>query len=93
MTSFLSADILLVFPAFLLGAGFGALVGLVLTSREESTTTALPAIRQGLAGSAIGAVIFIATAAWWPPILGPFVACPAVSIAIVLFRNWKRVIQ
>jgi hypothetical protein len=85
MTSMLSADILLVFPAFLMGAGFGALLFLALTPLQESW--AWPAVRTGLAGSATGAVIFVATAEWWPPIVGPFVVCPVASAAVVVCQR------
>ena len=82
-----AADIFLIFPAFLIGAAFGALVGLGLLGTSGSAHRAWSSIRFSMAGSAAGAFIFFVTGQWWPPIIGPFVLCPALAIAAtLLFR-------
>ena len=82
-----AADIFLIFPAFLIGAAFGALVGLGLLGAAGAAHHVWHSIRVGMAGSAVGAVIFFVTGQWWPPIIGPFVLCPALAItATLLFR-------
>ena len=79
----LYADLLLVFPAFLLGSAFGALFGLVLLPGPPSAKSIWPLVRLSIAGSAAGAIVFTLTFGWWDPIVGPFVACPAVSAVTV----------
>ena len=79
-----AADIFLIFPAFLIGAAFGALVGLGLLGSAGSAKRGWSAVRHSVAGSAVGAVIFFVTAQWWPPIVGPFVLCPALAITATL---------
>ena len=87
----LSADLLLVFPAFLLGSAFGALFGLVLLPGPPSAKSIWPLVRRSMAGSAAGAIVFTLTSQWWDPIVGPFVACPAVSaLTVVVFSHLSK---
>ena len=79
----LSADLLLVFPAFLLGSAFGALFALVLLPGLPSAKSIWPLVRLSMMGSAVGAILFTLTSPWWDPIVGPFVACPATAALTV----------
>ena len=86
--SFLSdTNIVPTVPAFLIGAVFGALVGLALAGEGANLSRARRVVLQSVIGSALGAVIFLATESWWPIIVGPFLTCPATAIAAVLFQR------
>lgn len=75
------------FPAFMIGSGLGSLVALGL-GKGGSFDRTFAAIRMAALGSALGAVLSIVTARWWPPIIGPFVLCAGVAIAVALiFRG------
>ena len=84
-----AADIFLIFPAFLIGAAFGALAGLGLLG-GNSVKQGWSAVRHSLAGSAIGAVLFFVTGQWWPPIIGPFLTCPILAVATTLLLGKVR---
>jgi hypothetical protein len=82
-----AADILLMFPAFMIGSGLGSLVALG-AGKGSSVDRTIAAIKLSAAGSAVGAVISIVTAQWWPPIIGPFILCTGVAIATaIVFRG------
>ena len=86
VSSILSDNLVPTAAAFLIGAVFGALVGLALIGENASLLCARTTVKRSVIGSAIGAVIFLATASWWPPIIGPFLTCPSIAIvATVLF--------
>src|SRR2546425_12173411 len=86
--SFLSdTNIVPTAPAFLIGAVLGALVGLALMGEGASLSRARRPVLRSVIGSALGAVLFLATASWWPLIIGPFLTCPATAIAAVLFQR------
>jgi hypothetical protein len=88
VTSILSDNIIPTAAAFLIGTVFGVLVGLALMGEGASLTRARTAVTWSAIGSAIGAAIFLMTASWWPPIVGPFLICPATAVALaVLFRG------
>jgi hypothetical protein len=73
-------NVILLFPAFLIGIAFAVLVSLGV-NRSDILTKWIPIAVGALIGAVIGIVIFIFTARLWPPILGPFVLCPAFSLA------------
>jgi len=61
------------------GSAFGILIVLVLAG-----SPGLKSIRPlafSVAGSLAGVVIFLITQNWWPPIVGPFILCPALAAA------------
>jgi hypothetical protein len=82
-----AATILMLFPAFMIGGAFGILLimGLVGTSGLK---TVRPIIFS-LVGSLLGLVIFGFTAAWWPPVVGPFILCPAIAAGAALIGRPK----
>ena len=85
MTSFLSdSNVIPTAPAFLIGAVFGVLVGLALLGESATLERARDAVIRSVIGSAVGAIIFLATASWWPPIIGPFLTCPATAVAVAI---------
>ena len=65
---------LMLFPAFLIGAAFGIMIVLVLAG-SDGMKSKRPIILS-VAGSAIGAIVFLLTASAWPPVVGPFILCP-----------------
>ena len=77
----------MVFPAFMIGSAFGILliVGLAGTPGLKS----LRPIVCSIAGSLVGLVAFLFTQSWWPPVLGPFVLCPAFAAAAALIGRRK----
>ena len=67
----------MLFPAFMIGAAFGVLLVVGLAG-----TAGLKTIRPvifSLAGSAVGLLVFGLTEVWWPPVIGPFILCPAIG--------------
>ena len=73
-------NVILLFPAFLIGLAFGSLVAFALAG--SSIPARFPRIVAGVAmGSAAGVLLFLATQQWWPPIVGPFILCPAGALA------------
>src|SRR5205823_9921018 len=69
-----AATVLMLFPAFMIGAAFGILVVMGLAG-----TAGLQTIRPiifSVVGSTIGLVGFGLTERWWPPGSGPFILCP-----------------
>jgi hypothetical protein len=94
VTFFPSDNIIPTAAAFLIGTVFGALVGLALMGEGTSLAQAWAAFIRSALGSAIGAGIFLVTASWWPPIIGPFLICPATAIAVaVLFRPSTKTVR
>lgn len=76
------------FPAFMIGTGLGALVGLGQTGQTPSMDRLVSGILTSAAGSAVGAVLSVVTAAWWPPLIGPFVLSTACAmLAGLIFRR------
>ena len=70
--------VLMVFPAFLIGVAFG--IGIVLgLDGDHRSNKARPVIYSVL-GSMSGVVVFLLTANWWPPVVGPFILCPALAV-------------
>ena len=85
----LSNNLILFFPAFLIGVAFGSLVpvafagdGLAQKIRRIVTSACL--------GSAVGIVLFLITEQWWPPVVGPFVLCPAVALVLSSAAIWRK---
>jgi hypothetical protein len=77
-----AAGLLMLFPAFLLGCAFGILLALVL-SGPAGLQNVRPIVFS-VAGSAVGVLLYLLTADWWPPVTGPFVLCPALSATAAL---------
>jgi hypothetical protein len=73
----LAASALMLFPAFLIGAAFG--VGIVLVF-GDSTPSKTRSVLFSIGGSLAGIAVFLLTADWWPPVVGPFILCPACSV-------------
>ena len=68
-----AADFLLIFPAFMIGTGLGALFTLGILGKGGSLERNVLVIALCAAGSAIGCGLAIPTENWWPPFVGPFV--------------------
>jgi len=83
-----AAGLLMLFPAFLLGSAFGIMLVLVL-SGAAGLQSARPVVFS-VAGSAVAILIYLVTADWWPPVIGPFALCPALSAAAALAGRWKE---
>jgi len=83
----LAAPVLVFFPAFLIGAAFGILLVMVLSGTGGLNT--MRPIVFSIVGSLIGVVVSALTEAWWPPIIGPFVVCPAIAAAFALIGRRK----
>jgi hypothetical protein len=73
----LAASLLMLFPAFLIGAAFG--VGIILVLGDSTPFKARSALFS-IGGSLAGVAIFLLTADWWPPVVGPFILCPACAV-------------
>jgi len=82
-------DLFLIVPAFMIGTVLGSLVGLGLGGEEASLEHGRRAVIRAAAGSAAGALIYLGTAFWWPPIVGPFLTCPAAAMATSLLFTRK----
>jgi len=81
------AAVLLLFPAFMVGAAFGILLVLSLAGAEGLKD--LRPVTFSIVGSLAGLVVFWLTRNWWPPLVGPFVVCPvlAASAAVIVRRK------
>ena len=82
-----AANVLMLFPAFMIGATFGILLVMGLAG-----TAGLKTIRPivfSVAGSAVGLVIFAITGNWWPTVVGPFILCPAIAAGAALIGRRK----
>ena len=90
MSSFPDAVFLPGVPAFMIGTVFGALVGLGLLGERGSASRARATLVRSAIGSAAGLLLFVATVSFWPPIVGPFMTCPATAIAAVLLFQSKK---
>ena len=77
----------MLFPAFLLGSAFGIMLVLVL-SGPSGLQTARP-VFYSVAGSAAAIVLYLLTAGWWPPVVGPFALCPALAATAALAGRRK----
>ena len=73
----LAASVLMLFPAFLIGAAFGIGIILVLA---DSTPFKARSVLFSIGGSLAGIAVFLLTAEWWPPVVGPFILCPACAV-------------
>ena len=73
----LAESALMLFPAFLIGAAFGVGITLVLGDRAPFQARA---VLFSIGGSLAGIAVFLLTADWWPPVVGPFILCPALSV-------------
>ena len=82
-----AARVLMLFPAFMVGAAFGILLVLVLAGSEGLKN--FRPIVFSLAGSLFGLVVFWLTERWWPPVIGPFICCPGIAAAGALLARWK----
>jgi hypothetical protein len=72
----------MIFPAFLIGSVFGILVGLALTGANILQNRTFWASNIG--GALLGIIVFLLTAAWWPPVIGPFILSPVGAVAASL---------
>jgi hypothetical protein len=72
-----AATALMLFPAFLIGAAFG--IGIILVL-GDSTPFKARSVLFSIGGSLAGIAVFLLTADWWPPVVGPFVLCPACAV-------------
>jgi len=72
-----AASVLMLFPAFLIGAAFG--VGIILVFGDTTPFRARPVLFS-VGGSLAGIVVFLLTADWWPPVVGPFILCPTFAV-------------
>jgi CHASE2 domain-containing sensor protein len=86
-----AASVLLLFPAFMIGAVFGILMTLGLAGR--SGLKSLRPILFSIAGSLLGILVFLLTQNWWPPVIGPFITCPALACLFAFLgrNNSQRV--
>jgi len=82
-----SANLILFFPAFLMGSVFGVLTVVMRSGTDLSKN--VRAVVFCVAGSLAGGVIFLLTQSLWPPIIAPFILCPIVA-AIAGFFAGKR---
>jgi len=82
-------ELFLVVPAFMIGAVLGSLVGLGLGGEEASLEHGRRAVIRAATGSAAGVLIYLGTASWWPPIVGPFLTCPVAAMATALLFTRK----
>ena len=73
----LAASVLMLFPAFLIGAAFGVGIILVLGGGAPFRPGS---VLFSIGGSLAGIVVFLLTADWWPPVVGPFILCPACAM-------------
>jgi len=73
---------LTVFPAFLIGAAFGIMIVMVLAG-ASGLKTSRPIVFS-VCGSGLGIVVFLLTQSLWPPVVGPFVLCPAIAMLSAL---------
>jgi hypothetical protein len=83
-----AAGMLMLFPAFLLGSAFGIMLVLVL-SGPPGLQTARPIVFS-VAGSAAAILLYLVTADWWPPVIGPFVLCPALAATAAFVGRRKE---
>ena len=70
----------LVFPALLIGTAMGILVSVAL-SGVNILEMKRAAIFYSIGGAVLGVVVFLATADWWPAVIGPYILSPAGAIA------------
>jgi hypothetical protein len=75
--------VLMLFPAFLIGSAFGILVALALAGFSALQANRAPIV-WSIAGAFAGLGLFLLTANWWPPVIGPFVLSPACAMAASL---------
>jgi len=73
----LAASVLMLFPAFLIGAAFGIGIILVLGDGAPFKTRS---VLFCIGGSLTGIAVFLLTADWWPPVVGPFILCPTFAV-------------
>jgi hypothetical protein len=83
-----AAQVLMLFPAFLIGAAFGILLIMGLAG-TAGLKTPRPIIFS-IVGSLMGVVVFWFTEVWWPPVIGPFVLCPAIAGAAAVIGRGKN---
>ena len=77
----------MLFPAFMIGTAFGVLLILGLAG-----STGLKNVRPvvySILGSLFGLFIFLLSQGLWPPVLGPFICCPAVAAIAALIGRSK----
>ena len=72
----------MIFPAFLIGSVFGILVGLALAGANILQDRVV--LVSVIGGALLGIVVFLLTAEWWPPVIGPFILSPAGAMAASL---------
>ncbi len=78
----------MLFPAFLIGAAFGVMVVLGLAG-PAGLKNLRPVVFSAI-GSAAGIVVFLLTDSWWPPVVGPFILCPAFAAAAAAVSGRRR---
>jgi hypothetical protein len=82
-----AAQVLMLFPAFMIGSAFGILIILGLAGTSGLKT--FRPVAFSIAGSVMGIVVFVASADWWPPVIGPFICCPALAAVAALIGRAK----
>ena len=78
----------MVFPALLIGTALGMLVALALAGTDTVLTNRTPLV-FAVTGAVLGVIIFLLTAAWWPPVIGPFILAPAGSMIASLISQLR----
>ncbi len=78
----------MLFPAFMIGAAFGILLVMVLAGTAGLKT--LRPIMFSIVGSLLGVAVFWLTQNWWPPVIGPFIVCPALAATSALIGRHKN---
>jgi hypothetical protein len=80
--------VLMLFPAVLIGSAFGILVALALVGVSGLQTERAPVV-WSVGGALLGIVLFLLTARWWPPVIGPFILSPACAMIASLIAARK----
>jgi hypothetical protein len=80
----------MILPALMIGTAFGMLVALALAGTDVLQHDRTPLIFAA-GGAALGAIIFLLTVNWWPPVIGPFILSPAGSmIGSLVSQLWPK---
>jgi hypothetical protein len=75
-----STDLLLLFPAFLIGTGLGGLFTLGILAKGGAFERNAQVLAACAGGSACGVALAALTESWWPPLVGPFVLSIGASV-------------
>ena len=75
-----ATDLLLLFPAFMIGTGLGSLFTIGMLGKGGTPERIGRTVAACAAGSVAGVVIAVLTESWWPPLVGPFVLAIGASV-------------